>query len=84
MEIIKEKQIENLIQDGVIIATQEYLLREEGKKQKIGDLSRTSYGNWKSDRDRLRSNEPQEIVTAVMEIWGGTPTIEDPADTKEK
>ena len=78
MEIIKEKQIENLVKNGVIIASQEYLLREGNSRQKIGDLSREAYGNWKSDRDRLCRQEPQEIINAVMAIWGDTPTIEEP------
>ena len=78
MEIIKEKQIENLIKNGVIIATQEYLLRDGKDKQKVGNISRESYGNWKSDRERLLRNEPSEIVNAVMAIWGDIPTLAEP------
>ena len=75
MEIGKEKIIENLIKDGVIIATQEYLVRNGQEKQKIGDVYRESYGNWESDRKRLTENEPEEIVNAVMAIWGDSPTV---------
>lgn len=78
MQIIKEKQIENLIKHGVIIATQEYLVREGNDKENIGNVSRESYGNWESDRNRLCQNEPQEIVDAVMAIWGTVPTMEEP------
>lgn len=78
MQIIKEKQIENLIKNGVIIATQEYLVKEGNHKEKIGDVSRESYGNWESDRNRLCKNEPQNIVDAVMAIWGTVPTVEEP------
>lgn len=72
MEIIQEKQIENLVKNGVIIATQEYLLRDGNTRQKVGAIFRESYGNWKSDRERLCRQEPQEIVNAVMAIWGDT------------
>ena len=74
MEIRKEKIIENLVRDGVIVATQEYLVRD-GIKQKIGDIYRESYGNWEEDRQRLIENEPEEIVNAVMTIWGDSPTV---------
>lgn len=74
MEILKEKVIENLVKDGVIIATQEYLARDS-VKQKIGEVYRESYGNWESDRKRLTENEPEEIVNAVMAIWGDAPTV---------
>lgn len=80
MQIEQEKLIENLVKNGVIIATQEYLVREGEGRQKIGEVSRESYGNWESDRNRLRNNEPPEIATAVMAIWGDTPTLEDPDD----
>ena len=75
MEIIQEKQIENLIKDGVIIATQEYLLKDDDTRQKVGNVFREAYGNWKNDRDRLCKQEPKEIVNAVMAIWGDAPTI---------
>lgn len=74
MEIRKEKIIENLVKDGVIIATQEYLVRDE-VKQKIGEIYRESYGNWESDRNRLVKSEPEEIINAVMAIWGDAPTV---------
>ncbi|MDE6567920.1 MAG: hypothetical protein K2K70_09365 [Lachnospiraceae bacterium] len=74
MEIRKEKIIENLVRDGVIIATQEYLVRD-GDEQKIGDIYRESYGNWESDRKRLTENEPEKIVNAVMTIWGDSSTV---------
>lgn len=78
MEVKKEKQIENLIRDGVIIATQEVLVREDEPPQKVGEVTRESYGNWNSDRTRLIQNEPEEIVKAVMAIWGDTPTLDEP------
>lgn len=78
MEIREEKQIENLVRDGVIIATQKVLVQSGEENQNIGDVTRESYGNWPSDRERLMANEPADIVTAVMAIWGDTPTVDEP------
>lgn len=83
MEIIEEKQIEHLIKNGVIIATQAYLLKDSETRQKIGEMVRKSYGNWNSDRERLTQEEPPEIVHAVMAIWGDTPSIEEPKNTSD-
>ncbi len=78
MEIKEEKQIENLVRDGVVIATQEILVREGEEPQKVGGVVREAYGNWESDRERLIKNEPKEVVTAVLAIWGDTPTVSEP------
>lgn len=80
MKIVIEKKVEDLVKDGVIVATQEVLVREGEEPQKIGDIVRTSYGNWPSDRIRLTENESPDVVAAVMGMWGDEPTLEDPAD----
>ncbi len=81
MEIKKEKQIENLVRDGVIIATQEILVRDGEEPQNVGGVVREAYGNWESDRERLMKNEPKEVVVAVLAIWGDTPTVADAPKT---
>lgn len=74
MEIKQEKRIEDLCKNGVIIATQEVLIQDNKEPQKIGEITRVSYGNSERDRNRLKENEPEDIVTAVMTIFGDTPT----------
>ena len=78
MNIIENKNIEDLFVDGVIIATQKMLISDDEEPQKVGDVKRVSYGNWQSDRQRLVENEPENIVNAVMAIWGDTPTVIEP------
>lgn len=78
MNIIENKNIEDLFVDGVIIATQKMLISDGEEPQKVGDVKRVSYGNWQSDRQRLVENEPENIVNAVMAIWGDVPTIIEP------
>lgn len=84
MEIKKEKQIESLVENGVIIATQEILEREGMEPQKLGEVTRESYGNWESDRQRLANNEPQKIVDAVLAIWGDAPTLDEPENITDE
>lgn len=85
MNIIENKNIEDLFVDGVIIATQKMLISDGEEPQKVGDVKRVSYGNWESDRQRLVENEPENIVNAVMAIWGDVPTIVEPTiESKEE
>lgn len=85
MNIEEIRNIEDLCRDGVIIATQEMLVRDDEKPQRVGDVKRVSYGNWESDRQRLVENEPENIVNAVMAIWGDVPTIVEPTiESKEE
>ena len=51
------------------------LIRENEEPQKIGEITRVSYGNSERDRKRLKEIEPENIVTAVMAIFGDTPTV---------
>ena len=78
MNIEEIRNIEDLCRDGVIIAIQEMLVRDDEEPQRVGDVKRVSYGNWESDRHRLIENEPENIVNAVMAIWGDTPTVIEP------
>lgn len=75
MRIEQDKRIEDLCKNGVIIATQDVLIRENEEPQKIGEITRVSYGNSERDRKRLKEIEPENIVTAVMAIFGDTPTV---------
>ena len=85
MNIEENRNIEDLCRDGVIIAIQEMLVRDDEEPQRVGDVKRVSYGNWESDRQRLIKNEPENIVNAVMAIWGDTPTVVEPTiEAKEE
>lgn len=77
MNIIENKNIEDLCVDGVIIATQKMLISDDEEPQKVGDIKRISYGNSTRDRNLLKENEPENIVKAVMAIFGDTPTNSD-------
>lgn len=74
MEIKEEKIIKVLVRDGVIITTKK-TIEIDGEVNNVGDPVDEAYGNWESDRERLKENEPEEIVNAVMAIWGNEPTV---------
>ena len=84
MKIEQVKRIEDLCKDGVIIATQDILVRDNKEPQNVGEVMRVSYGNWESDRQRLIENEPENVVNAVMAIWGDKPTIDEQSVTIEQ
>ena len=51
---------------------------EVEREVQIGDNYRRAYSNSESGRALLIANEPEETVEEVMEVWGETPTIEEP------
>lgn len=57
------------------------IINEDGTKH------RCAYINSASGRKSLISNEPEEIVEKVFEVWGDKPIIEEPTyndDTEQK
>ena len=84
MEIKQEKRIEDLCKNGVIIATQDVLIQDNKEPQNVGETKRISYGNSERDRRRIAENEPEDIVTAVMAIFGDTPTVTENLSENDK
>lgn len=46
-----------------------------------GERHRSAYENSKSGRELLLEYEPEDIVSQVMEVWGDSPTVEEPEFT---
>lgn len=74
MEIITEYYIDKLNIKSVSIAKQDFLVREESE-QKLGELHRKAYFNSESGRAELSDEIPEPYVSAVLAVWGNTPTI---------
>lgn len=51
---------------------------EVDKETQVGSNHRCAYSNSASGRELLIANEPEDIVAKVMEVWGNTPTVEEP------
>lgn len=73
-----KKTITSLTNDSVSILTQNFTTDEYGTSEQVGSNHRTSYSNSESGRLLLAENEPEEIVATVLQMWGESPTIEEP------
>lgn len=78
MNISEKKTIDMLTSESVSILTQKFV-NVDGENMQIGENHRCAYVNSESGRQQLQDNEPQEVATAVLVIWGDTPTIEETA-----
>ena len=68
--------IEKLVNDGVLILNEEYLI-ENDEVFKLKE-ERKTYGNWKEDRDLMTSEQPENVVESVLAFWGSE-MLENPA-----
>ena len=68
--------IEKLVNDGVLILNEEYLI--EGDEVFKLKEERKTYGNWKEDRDLMASEQPENVVESVLAFWGAE-MLENPA-----
>ncbi len=76
MELIKKKTVDRLTTDSVSVLTQQFV-DLNGVSTQVGENHRTSYANSESGRSSLQDTEPDEVVNAVLAIWGDTPTVEE-------
>lgn len=81
INIVERKRIDMLTQDSVSILTQQY---SPDLDTYIGDGSRIAYRNSPNGRKLLTASEPKDCVTAVLAIWGLSPTLEDPVEVETK
>lgn len=82
MDIITKKTIDMLTPESVSILTQQYI-NMDAKEVQVGDNHRCAYVNSTSGRQCLTATEPEEIINAVMAIWGDSPTIIEKEETEE-
>lgn len=73
MKIEERKIIENLTTKHVCIKTQRYLIEDDGTESPIGELHSIAYVNTETQRDALKTDQPDEIVNSVLAIWGDVP-----------
>lgn len=77
MDISEKKTVDHLTTEGVSILTQQVTFID-GAETQVGNPHRCAYSNSASDRARLLSTEPDDIVTIVLSAWGDKPTVEEP------
>lgn len=82
MEIKEKKTVDMLTADSVSILTQNYI-EFNGVQTQVGQNHRCAYVNSETGRNNLQNAEPEEVVNAVLAIWGDTPTISEPKEVEE-
>ena len=76
-EIVEKKTIDRLTSESVTILTQNFI-DLDGVLTQVGQNHRVSYENSDTGRKELEESQPAEVITAVMAIWGDSPTVETP------
>lgn len=74
MEIQEKKTVDMLTSGSVSILTQQFI-EIDGVPTQVGQNHRCAYVNSEAGRSNLQELEPEEVVSAVMAIWGDTPTV---------
>ncbi len=83
MKTIKKTAIHRLTVNIVEIDSEQYI-EIEGKEVKLDTPKHsTAYVNSPSGRERLQAEQPENIITSVLAIWGTEPTVEDPKVKEE-
>ena len=82
MEIKEKKTVDMLTTDSVSILTQKFI-EVNGVETQIGQNRRCAYVNSETGRNALQSAEPEEVVTAVLAIWGNTLIVSESKEVEE-
>lgn len=77
METVTRKTVDMLTSDSVSVLTQKFI-ELDGEQTQVGENHRCAYTNSARGRILLAESEPAEVVSAVMAMWGDTPTVEEP------
>ena len=68
--------IDALTKNSVSVKRQN-TITTEGSTYEIGDPNRCAYTNSAAGREQLAKEVPEPYLSAVMTVWGDTPTVED-------
>lgn len=71
--------IDALTKNSVSIKRQK-TITADGSTYEIGEPHRCAYANSATGREQIAEELPEPYLSAVMAVWGDTPTVEDPAE----
>ena len=74
MEIKEKIILDMLTTDSVSVLKQQYIT-VDGTDIRVGENVRNAYMNTQTERERLKEILPEDYYSAVMAVWGDTPTI---------
>lgn len=70
--------LDALNQDSVSIKKQQHAA-VEGVEYTVGEPWRRAYTNSISGREQVESEVAEPYKTAILSVWGDTPTVDDPS-----
>lgn len=68
--------LDMLSQDSVSVRRQKYAV-VDGQEYPVGQPWRRAYVNSTKGRERIQRELPDPYLSAVMAVWGETPTVTD-------
>lgn len=71
-----------LTTDSVSVKIQKYV-GVDGVEYQVGEPHRKAYVNSESGRAEVLAELPESQATAIMAVWGDTPTIDEDAGSAE-
>jgi len=73
--------LDELTQDSVSVGTRKYI-EEDGVKYFVGNIHRRSFVNSIDGRKEINDNLNEPYLSAVMAVWGSSPTVEIKSEEK--
>ncbi len=74
-----ETSLDDLNTNSVSVKTKQYVIIENVKYY-VGEPHRCAYVNSTSDRAQISLDVPEPYLSAVMAVWGDTPTVTETAE----
>ena len=71
--------LDELTEYKVSISTRKFI-EVDGVEYQIGDIHRRGYANSADDRELIQNELGEPYLSAVMAVWGDTPTVLPPED----
>lgn len=75
MELIEKISIDMLNTSSVSILKQQFVV-VNGVSQQVENNWRRAYENSVSGRESLSTEVPEPYLSAIMAVWGDTPTVD--------
>ena len=79
---MQKKSVDMLTKDSVSIETTQTAVID-GTEYTLGLPHRCAYVNSLQGRALLAEQEPEDVVAAVLAMWGDTPTVEEERSMEE-
>ncbi len=77
--MIEKITLDMLTQDSVSLKKQQYAT-VDGKEYPIGEPWRRAYINSAQGRIQVQSEVPEPYLSAIMAVWGNSPTVTEQAE----